>query len=162
MASSSGVAHKRVRFAPIDSDLQSANSTTVRSSSRKGCNVTLLPRLVLGDTCTSPQEMLIESNRACALEKVNSLQKHDFAFVLRKDGRWTFAIIADRDEDSIRFVVDFRGSTKTLSRNRWSSRIRLVNNQRNRDCVLGIVDRYGDEAGGPSREVPSRSNDAST
>lgn len=59
---------------------------------------------------------------------IDSLGKHDFAFVLRGDGKtWTYSIIANKTDDSILFVVDTFGSTKTLGRKYWLSRVRCVN-----------------------------------
>ena len=58
---------------------------------------------------------------------VDLLRVHNFAFVLRGNGRWTYAILADRKEDSLLFVVDDEGSTKKLSRKFWATSIRFVN-----------------------------------
>lgn len=91
-------------------------------SSDSCSNDTYLPHLELGDTGT-PQDMLQEFDPV----KFSSLQEHDFAFVLRSDGKWTYAIISDRRMEAIRFVVDFNGDTKTCPRSAWASRIRLVN-----------------------------------
>ena len=56
---------------------------------------------------------------------------HSFAFVLRSNGQWTYAIVANRPVidgplASIRFVVDEYGSTKTLKKRHWERYIRLV------------------------------------
>ena len=64
---------------------------------------------------------------------IDLLQVHDFVFIQRSCGRrYTYAQIVNRSEDSIEFVVDVHGSTKTLSRKHWSSSIRLVNSKYNR------------------------------
>jgi hypothetical protein len=56
------------------------------------------------------------------------LRHLDAAFVRRSDGSWTYAIVADwsRQEDSIRFVVNDRGSTKSYPMNTWSSSVRRI------------------------------------
>lgn len=61
-------------------------------------------------------------------EKISSLQIHDFAFNLRSNGKFTYAIVADKqDQDNnIRFVVDTQGNPKVLARKNWMSSIRLV------------------------------------
>mmetsp|Transcript_35937 Transcript_35937/g.63047 ORF Transcript_35937/g.63047 Transcript_35937/m.63047 type:complete len:411 (+) Transcript_35937:43-1275(+) len=97
------------------------------SSSSASSDHTYLPHLDLGDVGTS-QDMIIESSsRSIALEKLNSLKIHDFTFILRSDGQWTYAIIADRQDNTIRFVVNTDGDAKTLSEKHWSTSIRLVN-----------------------------------
>ena len=54
---------------------------------------------------------------------------------------WTYAIIANRDSNSIRFVVDSAGSTKTLNRKHWNTNcIRLVNTNRQ----SSLMDLYED------------------
>ena len=102
------------------------STNTSNGSSTSSSNHTYLPHLDLGNVGTS-QDMIIESSRSIALEKMNSLQIHDFTFVLRSDGQWTYAIIADRQDNTIRFVVDTIGDSKTLSKKHWSTSIRLVN-----------------------------------
>lgn len=97
-------------------------------------NTTFLPHLELGDVGTS-LDMTIEPNMYKALKKANFLLAHDFAFVLRSNGQWTYAMVAHRgpigtsdgEEDALLFVLDMKGSTKKLSRKHWSSCIRMVN-----------------------------------
>ena len=91
---------------------------------------TCLGHLDLGDTGKS-QDML-KCYPLHTWEMIYSLQKHDFAFILRSNGSWTYAIIADRQEESIRFVVNTTGSTKTLFTRRWLDSIRVVNTRSNR------------------------------
>mmetsp|Transcript_26317 Transcript_26317/g.56766 ORF Transcript_26317/g.56766 Transcript_26317/m.56766 type:complete len:299 (+) Transcript_26317:68-964(+) len=88
---------------------------------------TYIPRLDLGGAGTAQDMIIMESCDSIALRMINSLRIHDFAFILRSDGRWTYAIIADKQNDTIRFVVDADGCTKTLSKKHWSNSIRLVN-----------------------------------
>lgn len=69
----------------------------------------------------------------CAFEE-HCFPVHSFAFVLRSDGHWTYAIVANRPVPSgpgasIRFVVDKRGSTKILKRRHWGKYIRLVRDE---------------------------------
>lgn len=88
-------------------------------------NSTHLPELTLGDTGTS-DNMVIETSKYLTLEKVKSLRTHDFAFVQRSDGRWTYAIVAERQIDFILFVVDAKGNTKKLKRECWASAVRTT------------------------------------
>ena len=85
-------------------------------------NSTSLPRLKLGDR-GSPRDMFQDDDE----EKIESLRLHDFVFLHRTDGSWTYAIVADRRPDSILFVVDTKGNTKSLSKKRWMNSIRFVN-----------------------------------
>ena len=98
-----------------------------RKSSSARCD-TCLPHLDLGDAA-SPQD--IHSRTSDVI--ISSLQKHDFAFILRSDKRWTYAIVADRQVDRIVFVVHTMGRTKVLSRRSWSDSIRPVNNCRRKE-----------------------------
>lgn len=89
---------------------------------------TYLPHLEIGDHPTKHD--VLESDP----RKINLLQVHDFAWIKRSNDRWTYAIIAERedgkicrDQGLIRFVVDGGGSTKVFSRKHWATSIRLVN-----------------------------------
>lgn len=101
---------------------------------RRRSSKTCLRHLDLGDTGTST-DMLQCTDPILNADLITSLKKHDFVFILRSDGEWTYAIIADIQRKSIRFVVDTKGGNKTLSRRKWMDSIRLVNNQANREKV---------------------------
>ena len=114
---------------PLHQGQQQLSTNSTGSISSATSNQTYLPHLDLGAVGTS-QDMIIDSDsQPIALEEMNSLRIHDFAFILRSDGRWTYAIIAERQENTIRFVVDNHGDTKTLSRKYWLTSIRLVNSE---------------------------------
>mmetsp|Transcript_6253 Transcript_6253/g.10323 ORF Transcript_6253/g.10323 Transcript_6253/m.10323 type:complete len:211 (-) Transcript_6253:1179-1811(-) len=116
-----------VESAGLISLSKSSNGSHSNSSSS-----TYLHHLDLGDVGTSRD--MLECNPSCpscTWETISSLQKHDFAFILRSDGRWTYAILADKQEKSMLFVVSLRGATKTISRNRFLDNVRLVNNAEN-------------------------------
>mmetsp|Transcript_29142 Transcript_29142/g.60743 ORF Transcript_29142/g.60743 Transcript_29142/m.60743 type:complete len:223 (-) Transcript_29142:123-791(-) len=124
------------------------NSNRPRSS-------TCLHHLDLGDVGTSRDMLIVNTTNddntnaanANANRLVSSLQKHDFAFVLRTDGSWTYAILAERREESMRFVVSLKGATKTMTRSRWLDSVRLVNNLQNRRkiCCGGGFDLKEEE-----------------
>jgi len=146
----------RTRTICID-ELDNSSSSSISSSSTVSSmthssyiNDTFLPHLEIGENGTS-KDMMIVSNRAIAFKMANSLQTHDFAFVLRSNGQWTYAMVAHRgpiidtsseigsssndkgqridssSEDAILFVVDPAGSTKRLTKKYWSTCIRMVN-----------------------------------
>ena len=84
----------------------------------------------LGDVATT-HDMHVEKNAQKAHEIIASLPIHSFAFILRSNGEWTYAIIANRPVEtghhaSIRWVVDEDGSTKTIKSKHWSKFVRLV------------------------------------
>lgn len=86
---------------------------------------TFLPHLRLGDTAR-----LMDMIPISPLSDIeSSLFIQDFCFVLRSNGQYTYAIVADRDGESFRVVLDEAGSTKVLRREYWDSSIRLVNRQ---------------------------------
>jgi hypothetical protein len=79
-----------------------------------------------------------------AVENANSLKTHDFAFGLRSNGDWCYAIVAKKNAPSesrgqggevvtnyedatIIFVTDTRGSTKCIKMKHWGKMVRLVN-----------------------------------
>ena len=56
----------------------------------------------------------------------------DFAFVLRSNDSWTYAIVAEKSFHKdlglvIRFVLDKNGTTKTIRRKYWGKGVRPVN-----------------------------------
>mmetsp|Transcript_17054 Transcript_17054/g.36990 ORF Transcript_17054/g.36990 Transcript_17054/m.36990 type:complete len:600 (+) Transcript_17054:628-2427(+) len=92
----------------------------------------------LGDTARDPSHMIVEPNPEKAMEAVTSLSKHDFAFVKRSDGLFSYAILGFRSDegattqspshnDSITFVLSGTGCTKMLKRSQWVEFVRLVN-----------------------------------
>ena len=58
----------------------------------------------LGDTCRSPHHMIVEPNRSKATQAVDTLSNHDFAFVKRSGGRYTYAILAYRTKGTCKGV----------------------------------------------------------
>lgn len=95
------------------------NSNNSKSISRR--HNTYLHHLDLGDAASS-NDMSINSEPS----KIASLKNHDFAFVLRSNKQWTYAIIADKKDDQIVFVVDTEGSTKVMPIKSWARSIRVV------------------------------------
>ena len=83
----------------------------------------------LGETLRSPSHM-IASAQPTSEENMNmdSLQKHDFAFIKRSDGSYTYAILACIDEDGERmtFVLNTYGSTKVVRKRHWEKLVCLV------------------------------------
>ena len=67
----------------------------------------------------------------CILRSLFTLLLH--LIVLRSNGSWTYAIVADRPNhsvsagDNIRFVLDRQGYTKTIGKKYWAKGIRLAN-----------------------------------
>ena len=59
-------------------------------------------------------------------QAIGQLCHLDAAFVRRSDGSWTYALVADGDENEIRFVVSDKGSTKKYPKNLWESSVRRI------------------------------------
>ena len=120
---------------------------------------TCLPHLDLGSIATTTMNTLTSSSsyyphynnnnemippEYTTEQDLDSLQKHEFAFVKRSKDIWTYAIIADRDTQAIRFVVDTFGSTKVLKRKHWNTNcIRLVNTAY---CCRSSNHQFGDDS----------------
>jgi hypothetical protein len=101
------------------------------------------PTYQLGDTPQCSSHMVIPKSMKGAIENANSLNIHEFAFVLRSNGDWCYAIVAKKnppsetqedgvtvknyDDANILFVTDTRGSTKCIKMKHWGKLIRLVN-----------------------------------
>lgn len=60
------------------------------------------------------------------LQTIGQLRHLDAAFILRSDGRWTYAVVADWTDKGLRFVVDDRGSTKVFSPEQLNASVRRV------------------------------------
>lgn len=104
----------------------------------------------LGDLITSASHMVIESTPERAIQAVDVLQTHDFAWIKRSNGLYTYAILAYRsssspspscastngssatnsddseDEEYMYFVLNDCGATKMVHKKHWSNFIRLV------------------------------------
>lgn len=96
---------------------------------------TSLPGYHLGHTIKHRSHMIIPSTPEKAVSDANALKPLDFCFIKRSNGQWTYSIVADRptiegkewEGGCIRFVLDGKGSTKTIRRKYWERGIRLVN-----------------------------------
>jgi hypothetical protein len=112
-------------------------------------NSTALRHLTLGDKGSPSDMMFRDDDDGIEYAKdMESLRLHDFVFLLRTDGSWTYAIIADRSPDSILFVVDTKGNTKSLSKKRWVNSIRFVNPD-----AAAATDTLSGSSGGRPGEV---------
>jgi len=90
----------------------------------------------IGESLRCPSHMIDEPTLEKALQGVNSLSKHDFAFVKRSDGSYSYAILAYRSmepgkgtmpmEECMTFVINDAGSSKVLHKRHWSQYIRRV------------------------------------
>jgi len=104
----------------------------------------------LGDTARSSSHMIIETDTQRAIESISKLTSHDFAFVKRSDGSYSYSILAyqssstqvveeeslitrppqlqqgEEVEESMTFVLSNAGCTKIIKKNQWSQCIRLV------------------------------------
>ena len=130
---------KKSRLHTVAMEYNTSNSAADKPSSSEASlsldRLTELdgPNFDLGDTFRSTKYQIIEPNPTKALNLINQLRIHDFAWVLRSSHEWTFAIVADfpneGDEASIQFVIDKLGNTKTLKMKHWAMCIRLVDSK---------------------------------
>lgn len=107
---------------------------TAQCASSAAPSTTSLAHLnyVLGDVVKSDHHMIVPASETEALSHGSSLNALDFAFVLRSNGSWTYAIVAERlfHEDLglvLRFVLEKKGTTKTIRRKYWQKGVRPVN-----------------------------------
>ena len=94
----------------------------------------------LGDTARVASHMIIETNPERAIDSIGTLVNHDFAWVKRTDGTYTYSILAYRSsssdganeaeegqaEEYMTFVLNNLGVTKIISKSLWGRCIRLV------------------------------------
>lgn len=85
----------------------------------------------LGDQVKGDHHMIIPKTATEALQNASTLNAFDFAFVLRSNDTWTYAIIAEKcfHKDLglvLRFVLDKKGTTKTIRRKYWEKGVRPV------------------------------------
>ena len=86
---------------------------------------------VLGDSARSPFHMMMDTCPQ-ATNFVSQLEIHDFAFVKRSEGSWSYAILAYRhrshndEEEYMVFVLNEFGATKTFKKRQWAKGIRCV------------------------------------
>lgn len=94
----------------------------------------------LGETARSQSDMIRHSTSYQVLQAVNSLQKHDFAFVKQSGGSYSYAILAFRSfeplegksscadslEEIMTFVMCDAGSVKMLKKDQWVENVRMV------------------------------------
>ena len=89
----------------------------------------------LGETARFASHIINEQTN---IRAVNSLRKHDFAFVKRRDGSYSYAILAcrsfepikgaknDHTEECMTFVMNDTGSTKMIRQRHWSEFVCLI------------------------------------
>mmetsp|Transcript_584 Transcript_584/g.958 ORF Transcript_584/g.958 Transcript_584/m.958 type:complete len:573 (-) Transcript_584:113-1831(-) len=128
---SRGNTNKVTEDKPSANTTKSTSTQPAQPSLERLCELDGPPNFDLGDTYHSNKYQIIESNPSKALNLINQLRIHDFAWILRSSREWTYAIIADfpmesGEEASIRFVIDKMGNTKTLKMKHWVKCIRLV------------------------------------
>eukprot|EP00956_Cyclotella_meneghiniana_P024146 scaffold48140_cov68-Cyclotella_meneghiniana.AAC.10 len=85
----------------------------------------------IGDVAQSSTHMVIETCVRAALINVCKLKTHDFAFVKRSDGSWTYAILAGyckdtNNEDIMVFVTNKKGGSKAIKIRDWAKLVRPV------------------------------------
>ena len=92
-----------------------------------------LPGYSLGDIPSHTQHMILPSTLKEGVESASTLQPLDFAFILRSNGTWTYAVVCEilncniNNKPSIKFVVDRQGRTRTIPKKYWGKYICLIN-----------------------------------
>mmetsp|Transcript_23506 Transcript_23506/g.42460 ORF Transcript_23506/g.42460 Transcript_23506/m.42460 type:complete len:410 (+) Transcript_23506:104-1333(+) len=91
----------------------------------------------IGETLRSSSHMIEDSSEQ-TFQAVSSLKNHDFAFIKRSNGSYSFAILAYRSMEPIKgdktksskecmvFVISDNGATKMVREKDWSETVRLV------------------------------------
>ena len=125
----------RVTFAPLPSG-KAAASAQLKGKKGKGFR----KDYSLGGTARCSSHMVVDCTPEQAFQSINLLKNHDFAFVKRSDGSYSYAILACRSleppidrsksprtlEECMVFAMCNAGSTVKLRKNRWIESIRLI------------------------------------
>ncbi len=76
------------------------------------------------------------------IESMKELRHLDAAFIRRSNGSWTYALVVDGDGDGIRFVLNKKGATKTLTKDMWNKNVRRIKvlTQRKGD-IINVKDK---------------------
>lgn len=120
----------RVTFAP--SNRADERAADEEGAPRRGARCSGYRRdYALGQTVRIPSHMVVEPTPERAALAAGALRKHDFAFVRRSNGSFSYAILAERSVDRqgrerMTFVMDGMGSTKTVRRGHWGGSVRAV------------------------------------
>ena len=130
-----------VTFAPLPTSCDEHQSKDTKLKQRRRHRATVTPTVScagfrrdyeLGERLRSPSHKIdITQPTTTSEENTNMgslLQKHDFAFIKRSDGSYTYAILAciDKDGERMTFVLDNYGSTKVVRKRNWEKLVCLV------------------------------------
>ncbi len=143
--------HASVSFAPLPptpsyvKKRSTSSSTTLSTTEQLKLRTKgFRPDYSLGDIARSPSHMVHHSIPEQSYESVNSLQIHDFAWVKRTNGSYSYAILAFRSleppsnpksksehdeeilDEYLGFVMCNEGSIKYLKKCMWSEYVRPV------------------------------------
>lgn len=119
------------------------SGATYKKSVSEPTKLTRKHRYQLGDAPHSSKHMVIPTSTKSAFQNASILNVHDFAFVLRSNGEWCYAIVAKKnipsetkqnrksdqilDDAHLLFVTDTKGSTKCIKMKHWGNMTRLTN-----------------------------------
>ena len=135
---------KNKRIQDTDKPVRRATVPSLEDPAKGNLHRQFLSDYSLGETIRSPFHMIVESNEELAIEAVGSLTTHDFAFVKRLDGTYSYAILAERStepvdgsknkpcdaecvmEECMTFVTSKVGSTKMVRRRHWGEVMHLA------------------------------------
>ena len=109
---------QRKQTSYVSSDKTKSTSSSTKSSSNEAQHLRyqgFRSDYALGEVVRSPADMVIETSTKAAIRSVSALQMHDFAWVRRSDGSFTYAIIAYRTDDKLTFLTCDASSTKSIS-----------------------------------------------
>ena len=136
-----------VTFAPLPPSTSSVESNDTKSAvqEKEEQHKGFRRDYSLGETVRFASHIIDEQTN---IGDVNSLRKHDFAFVKRSDGSYSYAILAcrsfepikgaknDDTEECMTFVMNDIGSTKMIKQRHWSAFVCLVSME-GLDPILG-------------------------
>ena len=121
-----------VTFAPLPTSCDQSKDTKSKQRPTVSC-AGFRRDYELGETLRSPSHMIDNIAQPITTSEENTnmgslLQKHDFAFIKRSDGSYTYAILAciDKDGERMTFVLDNYGSTKVVRKRNWEKLVCLV------------------------------------
>ncbi len=151
---------------------KASSAKSNEAAPRPSCHIGFRQDYALGESIRDASHMIVPftfplpldrrspSPSSSTTNEVDTLQTHDFAWVKRSNGTYTYSIIAYRTPDVITFVMCENASTKKVQRKHWGKFVRLVAPEKGttkETCATGIS--QGCQVL-PTIEAPKEAHDA--
>ncbi len=101
---------------------------------------------VLGEILRCPSHMIAPRSTEQVIRAIISLKKHDFAFVKRSNGSFSYAILANKTDEAMVFVMSESGATKKIQKRYWCDFVRQPRPERQQSLKELFAHLYQEDA----------------